>query len=338
MDHYSNGGRFLLLSAAFVILIAGMKAAAPVLTSFLLSIFIAIISAPSMFFLQRQGLPTPIALLAVISMIVLALTLIGVLTGNSIENFQQSLPAYQLRLQERLQGVAELLEKIGIKISFQDIRAYFDPAIVMQLAVNVLSGLGSVLTNGFLILLTVVFMLSEASAFPEKIHRALNKPSQSLAGFDHFLKTVRRYMAIKTWTSLATGLIIWLSLWLLGLDYPLLWGVMAFLLNYVPNIGSIIAAIPAVLLAIVQLGWGGAAAVVTIYTLINVIIGNAIEPQFMGKGLGLSTLVVFLSLIFWGWVLGPVGMLLSIPLTMTLKIAMDHSEETRWIAALLDSE
>ncbi len=338
MDYYSNGGRFLLLSAAFVILIAGMKAAAPVLTSFLLSIFIAIISAPSMFFLQRQGLPTPIALLAVISMIVLALTLIGVLTGNSIENFQQSLPAYQLRLQERLQGVAELLEKIGIKISFQDIRAYFDPAIVMQLAVNVLSGLGSVLTNGFLILLTVVFMLSEASAFPEKIHRALNKPNQSLAGFDHFLKTVRRYMAIKTWTSLATGLIIWLSLWLLGLDYPLLWGVMAFLLNYVPNIGSIIAAIPAVLLAIVQLGWGGAAAVVTIYTLINVIIGNAIEPRFMGKGLGLSTLVVFLSLIFWGWVLGPVGMLLSIPLTMTLKIAMDHSEETRWIAALLDSE
>ncbi len=338
MDHYSNGGRFLLLSAAFVILIAGMKAAAPVLTSFLLSIFIAIISAPSMFFLQRQGLPTPIALLAVISMIVLALTLIGVLTGNSIENFQQSLPAYQLRLQERLQGVAELLEKTGIKISFQDIRAYFDPAIVMQLAVNMLSGLGSVLTNGFLILLTVVFMLSEASAFPEKIHRALNKPNQSLAGFDHFLKTVRRYMAIKTWTSLATGLIIWLSLWLLGLDYPLLWGVMAFLLNYVPNIGSIIAAIPAVLLAIVQLGWGGAAAVVIIYTLINVIIGNAIEPRFMGKGLGLSTLVVFLSLIFWGWVLGPVGMLLSIPLTMTLKIAMDHSEETRWIAALLDSE
>ncbi len=338
MSHYSISSRFLLLSAAFVIVVAGMKAAAPMLTPFLLSIFIAIISAPSMFFLQRQGLPTLIALLAVISMVVLILTLIAVLIGNSIEDFRQSLPAYQLRLQERLQGATELLERISIKIPFQDIWAYFDPAIVMQLTVNVLSGLGNVLANGFLILLTVAFILSEVSGFPEKIHRTLERSERSFAGFDHFLKTVKSYMAIKTWTSLITGLLVWLSLWLLGLDYPLLWGIMAFLLNYVPNIGSIIAAVPAVLLAIIQLSWAGAVGVIVIYTLINVIIGNVIEPRFMGKKLGLSTLVVFLSLIFWGWVLGPVGMLLSIPLTMTLKIAMDHSEETRWIAALLDSE
>lgn len=338
MGDYSTGSRLLLLSAAFVIVVAGMKAAAPVLTPFLLSVFIAIISAPSMFFLQRRGLPVSLALLVVISMVVLILALIAVLIGNSIEDFRQSLPVYQLRLQEQLQGAAGSLERTGIKVPFQDIRAYFDPTIVMQLTVNILSGLGHVLTNGFLILLTVVFILSEASGFSEKIHRVLDRADQSLAGFDHFLKTVKRYMAIKTWTSLATGLIVWLLLWLLGLDYPLLWGVMAFLLNYVPNIGSIIAAVPPVLLAVVQLGWAGAVGVIVIYTLINVIIGNVIEPRLMGRRLGLSTLVVFLSLIFWGWVLGPVGILLSIPLTMILKIAMDHNEETRWIAALLDSE
>ena len=334
MDHYSTGSRFLLLSAAFIIVVAGMKTAAPILTPFLLSIFIAIISAPAMFFLQRQGLPVPIALLAVILMVVLILILIAVLIGNSVEGFRQSLPLYQLRIQEQLHSIAELLERIGIKISFQDIRTYFDPTIVMKLSVNTLSGLGNVLTNGFLILLTVVFILSEASDFSSKLHRVLERPDRSLAGFDHFLETVKRYMVIKTWVSLVTGLVIWLSLSLLGLDYPLLWGFMAFLLNYVPNIGSIIAAIPAVLLAIIQLDWGGAVGVIVIYTLVNVIIGNTVEPRFMGKGLGLSTLVVFLSLIFWGWVLGPAGMLLSITLTVTVKIALDHHEETRWNSRL----
>jgi len=338
MGDYSTGSRLLLLLAAFVITVAGMKAAAPLLTPFLLSVFIAIISAPAMFFLQRRGLPMSIALLTVIFMVVLILALIVALIGNSIEDFRQSLPVYQLRLQERLQGVVLSLERVGIRVPFQDIRAYFDPAIAMQLTVNILSGLGHVLTNGFLILLTVIFILSEASGFSAKIHRILDSANRSLAGFDHFLETVKHYMAIKTWTSLATGLLIWLLLWLLGLDYPLLWGVMAFLLNYVPNIGSIIAAVPPVLLAVIQLSWAGALGVIVTYTLINVIIGNAIEPRLMGKRLGLSTLVVFLSLIFWGWVLGPVGMLLSIPLTMTLKIAMDHIEKSRWIAALLDSD
>ena len=118
-------------------------------------------------------------------------------------------------------------------------------------------------------------------------------------------------------------------------DYPLLWGLLAFLLNYIPNLGSIIAAVPTVLLTLVQLGWSAALIVFAGYSVVNVVIGSFIEPRFMGKGLGLSTLVVFLSLVFWGWVLGPVGMLLSVPLTMTLKIALESSEENRWLAKLL---
>jgi predicted PurR-regulated permease PerM len=337
MNSFSAGSRFLLLSAAFIIVIAGMKAAAPILIPFLLSVFIAIISAPSLFFLQRKGLPTTIALLLVISLVIILLTLVAILIGNSVEDFRQSLPIYQDRLQDQLQAVVTFMARLDISISLEKIQTYFDPSVVMSLAANTLSGLGSVLTNGFLILLTVVFMLTEASSFPAKLHQVLDKPDRSLQGFDHFLETVKRYMAIKTAISLATGFIVWLALWLIGVDYPLLWGVTAFFLNYVPNIGSIIAAIPAVLLAFIQLGWGGAIGVIALYTTINVVIGNIIEPRFMGKGLGLSTLVVFLSLIFWGWVLGPVGMLLSVPLTMTVKIAMANHEETRWIAVLLDS-
>ena len=338
MTSLSAGSRFLILTASFVIVVAGMKAAAPILVPFLLSVFIAIISAPAMFYLQQKGLPTIVALLLVISLVIGVISLVAILIGNSIEDFRQAMPLYQDRLQGQLAIVVNLLSKVGISLSLAEIQTYFDPGIVMKLVANTLSGLGNVLTNGFLILLIVVFILTEASSFPEKLHRVLGRPDRSLAGFDHFLETVKNYMAIKTWISLATGIIVWFVLWLIGVDYPLLWGLLAFLLNYVPNIGSIIAAIPAVLLAIIQLGWGYAVAVILLYVAINVIIGNVIEPRFMGKGLGLSTLVVLLSLIFWGWVLGPVGMLLSIPLTMMVKIAMDHNEETRWIAVLLDSE
>lgn len=338
MNNYSAASRFLLLAAAFVIVVAGMKVAAPILNPFLLSIFIAIISAPSMFFLQRKGLPMPLALLTVISGVVAMLLLLAILIGNSIEDFRQAMPLYQARLETQLAGMVTLLGKVGVTITLAEIQTYFDPGVAMKLAANTLSGLGNVLADGFLILLTVIFMLSEASSFPAKLHRVLERPDRSLAGFDHFLETVKQYMAIKTWASLGTGVVIWFGLWLIGVDHPLLWGVMAFLLNYVPNIGSIIAAIPAVLLAFIELGMGAAVAVIILYVAANVVIGNVIEPRFMGKGLGLSTLVVFLSLVFWGWVLGPVGMLLSIPLTMMVKIAMGYHEDTHWLAVLLDPE
>jgi len=132
-----------------------------------------------------------------------------------------------------------------------------------------------------------------------------------------------------------TGLIIAIAMWIIGVDYPVLWGVLAFMLNFVPNIGSIIAAVPAVLLAMVQLGLPSALVVAAVYVAVNVLIGNIVEPRFMGKGLGLSTLVVFVSLVFWGWVLGPVGMLLSVPLTITVKLALDSKPETQWLGHLL---
>lgn len=142
-------------------------------------------------------------------------------------------------------------------------------------------------------------------------------------------------MGIKTWMSAITGVLVTLMLWALDVDYPQLWGVLAFLLNYVPNIGSLIAAAPAVLLALIQINIETAAIVVVGYVIINLVIGNVVEPKFLGKELDLSTLVVFLSLVFWGWVLGPVGMVLSVPLTISAKLALDESEETQWLGTLL---
>jgi predicted PurR-regulated permease PerM len=203
------------------------------------------------------------------------------------------------------------------------------------MAATTFSRLSGILTNSFMILLTVIFLLLEASGLPPKLHAALNDPEGSLARFDKMSESVNRYIAIKTLTSVATGIAIGLWLAITGVDYPFLWALLAFLLNYVPNIGSIIAAIPAVLLALVQFGIGTALITALGFVIVNIVIGSLIEPKFMGRGLGLSTLVVFLSLVFWGWVLGPVGMLLSVPLTMILKIALESNDDTRWIAIIL---
>lgn len=324
--------------AACIVIIAGMKAATVILVPFLLSAFIAIISAAPMFWLQRKGIPTTLAMLMVVVTILGIVTLVGTLVGQSINDFSQDLPLYQAKIKSQTTALLAYLGKLGVDPQSLALTKVFDPGAAMKLAAVVLNGLGNVLTNGFLILMTVIFILLEAASFPVKLQAIKGAPDASLSRWEHFVAHVKQYMAIKTGVSLATGIIIAVWLAILGIDYPLLWGLLAFALNYVPNIGSIIAAVPALLLALVQVGVGKTLAAAGGYVAVNLIMGNVIEPRFMGRGLGLSTLVVFLSLLFWGWVLGPVGMLLSVPLTITAKIALDSRQETRWLAILLGPE
>lgn len=320
--------------AALVIVAAGLNAGKVILVPFLLAGFIAILSASPMFWLQRRGLPSWLALLVVILTVVLAGLMLAGLVGSSVSAFSENLPLYESRLRQYADVLTTWLEGRNISISGQALTEIFDPGAAMKLVASVFNALTNVLANGFLVLMTVIFMLLEASGMPGKL-RAILGPSKSLSGFYHFVQNVQHYMAIKTIISLITGALITLWLLMLGVDFPLLWGVLAFLLNYVPNIGSIIAAGPAVLLALVQLGLLRALLVGLGFLVVNLVMGSAVEPRFMGRGLGLSPLVVFLSLLFWGWLLGPVGMLLSVPLTMTAKIALDSHEDTHWVATLL---
>jgi len=331
----AGGGRFLISAAAFVIVVAGMRASQELLVPFLLSLFIAIIVAPALSYLRAIRVPTMIAILLII-LIILALGMVlGNLVGSSVDAFSEQLPSYQEKLQLIIVQLRHWLSAQGIDLSEQSVSSLLDPSRAMKMAAQGLSSLSGLLTNTFLILLTVVFILIESAGFPTKLRRILPDPENTYGQIERILEDINRYMLIKTLTSLLTGTAIALWLWLLGVDFPLLWGVMAFLLNYVPNIGSLLAAVPAILLALVQLGTGSALWTLTGYLVVNNLVGNVIEPRFMGKGLGLSVLVVFLSLVFWGWVLGLVGMFLSVPLTMTLKIALDSREQTRWIAVLL---
>ena len=331
----SRVSTILFTAAAFVVVIAGMKAAEAIVVPFILSVFIAIISIPLLFWLESKGLNRGLAMLIVIAALCAVIMGIIFLAGSSIRELSQNLPLYRERINAQALPLMDWLRGKGVNIPTSEYMQYFEPGTAIQLFADLLNGLGKTLSNAFLILLTTVFILFEASSFPHKLQAIFPNPDTALKQFATFRDKIRHYLVIKTFASLATGATIGIGLAIIGVNYFVLWGLLAFFFNYVPNVGSIIAAVPTVLFTMVQLGVAPALWVLFIYILINVVIGSLIEPRFMGRGLGLSVLAVFLSLVFWGWVLGPVGMFLSVPLTIMFKIALDSHPETRWIALCL---
>jgi len=335
MSSQATGARILLTLAAFVIVVAGLREAEAIIVPFLLSALVAMICTPPLFWLQRKGVPTAISVLIIVGAIMVIGFIFGTIIGTSLNSFATNAPTYQARLKEETASLLGWLQGHGVDISMKVLNDYFDPSRAMQMITASLKQLGGVLTNAFLILITVVFILLEASGLPIKLRQALGNPDESMRHFKKITENVKHYLALKTLLSLGTGICVTILLLILGVDYAVLWGIIAFLFNYVPNIGSIIASVPAVLLAFIQFGPGKATIVAGGYLAINMLFGPVIEPKVMGRGLGLSTLVVFLSLVFWGWVLGPVGMLLSVVLTMIVKIALESRKDTRWLGILL---
>ncbi|MBT8101803.1 MAG: AI-2E family transporter [Gammaproteobacteria bacterium] len=326
-------------AAAIVVVIYGMQMAKVILVPFLIAVFLALITVRPMLWLQARRVPSIVAALVIVTMIMLILAVVGAILGTSVADFTAAIPVYQARLDTIVDGVVKFIaENIRGDQSIESLGDMVDPGWAMGLAATILNSLKDVLTNTFLIFFTMIFILLEASTVQVKVDAAFGRRESSFDRPRIFLQDLGRYLGIKTIVSMVTGLCAGLLTWSIGLDFPLLWAMLAFLLNYVPTIGSIIAAVPAVLLALVQLGPGEATATAIGFAAINVIFGNLIEPRLMGYGVGISPLVVFLGLVFWGWVFGPVGMLLSVPLTMTVKLALESDARTRWVAILLGSE
>ncbi|MCH7898129.1 MAG: AI-2E family transporter [Proteobacteria bacterium] len=325
--------------AAVIVIIYGLQMAKVLLVPFLLAAFLAMITVRPMLWMQQRRVPAVLAALIIVGFMALIIVVAGAILGRSIADFTAALPEYQERLDSMIDGfLVFAVDRLGLDDSVESIGDMINPGWAMGFAATLLNGLKDVLTNVFLIIFTMIFILLEASSITTKVEAAFGKSADSLERPRVFLDNLGRYLGIKTVVSFGTGLCAWLLTWSIGLDFPLLWAMLAFLLNYLPTIGSIIAAVPAILLALVQLGPGAAVATLAGFAVINVVIGNVIEPRLMGYGVGISPLVVFIGLLFWGWVFGPVGMLLSVPLTMTLKLGLESDERTRWIAIFLGSE
>jgi len=256
--------------------------------------------------------------------------------GKSVADFNQALPEYQVCLNLLTEKVTSLLLSKGIDIRDAGIIKAIDPGFVMSFANTLLTGLADALSKSVLIIFTTMFMLFDVLDFPKKFASVQGSSGEkTLQQISQVIESTNSYTAIKALVSLFTGILVWFGLMLIGIDFALLWGALAFSLNFIPNIGSALAAIPPVLLGLIQFCPTKTPVIIALYLVVNLIMGNVVEPKIMGKRLGLTTLTVFLSLVFLGWLYGPVGMLLSVPLTMVVKSIAMNNPGSRWFSVLI---
>lgn len=338
---FTRGTNLLLVPTCAVILIAGLQAGASLIVPVVVAGFLTLLCLPGLQRLQRLGLSASLAIPIVITIGLLGVLAVGGLVYASVDQFAERIPEYDRALKEQrwYQFAIGHLERFGViqgpEVADEKLRELLDPGQVFVYLATLLGSILGELSNLFVIGLLLVFMLAEASCLGAKIQQAFGQPSSVLGEIELVKNRVVSYVSIKAGVSLLTGVLVAGLIAALGVDFPVLWGFVAFLFNFIPNIGSILAAVPPVLIAMIQPGPGTAALVAAGYLLINLVVGNFIEPRLMGKRLGLSTLVVFLSLVFWAWVWGPIGMLLSVPLTVIVKIVLEHVDEFRPLAVLL---
>jgi len=329
--------RGLVAAACLVVVVAGLQASGDILLPIVFSVFLAVAMMPVLRGLQRVGVPS------IVAIILIVLALAGMLAGvtgvvaGAVRSFTANIGQYEEPLQQLLADSIQTAEWLGVPIQQDQLTTLVQPDIVMSIVGQTVGAVVTVASRLLIVLVTVTFILLEASDITSKLKVAFGSEARELGPFTDASAKVQRYLLIKSIVSAVTGGLAAAWCGVLGLDFAVIWGVTAFLANYIPSIGSIGAAIPPVLLAIVQLGWPSAVAVGIGYIAINVALGNFIEPRLMGRSLGLSPLVVFLSLVMWGWIWGPVGMLFSVPMTVIAKLVLESSEETRWLAVLLGS-
>ena len=327
---------WLIAAAALLIILGAMKAVSHIITPFLMAAFMAIICAPPLAWMHRKRVPGPLAVLILFSVVGFSFFLLFLSLKGAAESMATQAPLYQERLASWVLHARELLMARGMPEElFPQSLPLPTMATISGAAGGIASGLGAFTASSFLVLLIFMFLLMEERTLMVKLAVAFPGRRRARVRSRRFLRSVYRYLLIKSASSVATGLIVGISLALIGIDFALLWGILAALLNFIPNIGSIIAAIPALLIALLGHGITEVVLVLLLYVSVNVGIGSVLEPRFMGRTLGLSPLVVLVSLLVWGWVFGPVGMLLSIPLTMVAKLALEANPQTRWMGILM---
>ncbi|WP_448217887.1 AI-2E family transporter [Endozoicomonas sp. 2B-B] len=332
-----NISRYLVTAASLVIILAGIRLGSEILSLLLFSYFLAILLNPAINALSRLHIPRVLGIFLVVSVLIITMMMIVASIGSALQEFARALPGYKQQMIDMFHQISDTLAQRNINLDLKSITEPLDTSSLFGFLTSMLSHMGSATSYAFLIFLTVIFMLAEAPLLKNKLVRAMPNPDQQLKDLERFVASVNHYVALKTAISLLTGLLVALMLWSQGVNFYLLGGILAFALNFIPNIGSILAAIPGILITLLQLGFSEAIFVSTGYFAINMLIGNMLEPRVLGKGLGLSSMVVFLSLLIWGWLLGPIGMLLSVPLTISIKVLLESSPGSRRFAALLGS-
>lgn len=336
-----NGARVLLVAAAAFIVLFGLKYTREMTAPIVLAAFLAIVSYP-IIDLMRRGIRLPHWLAVTCTVIVDMAVLFGLvclmkfLTADMKATLQGNfMPHLKTRVNELLDLAKELPFHEQLHNLFDSqANPVINPQQIIAFSQSITGQVLSFMSVTVLVLILMTFMLGEAPLFRRNLD---NLPSRQgkLTVLDA-LRGVQKYLIIKTLASVSTGLLAWALCHCMEVPFAFMWGFVACVLNFIPTIGSIVAAIPPVLLALVMRDWGSMFIVAGGYLGINFAIGNGIEPLFLGKQFGMATSMVLISVIVWGWVWGPIGMLLAVPITMFLKLAMEHSTDLRWMASIID--
>jgi predicted PurR-regulated permease PerM len=321
-----------------VLFVAGvvLKLARPVLIPFILAVFLSYIIDPILTFLTRCRCPRPEAVLLVLALMFVFLYLAGALVYSSGKSLAAELPKYQ----ERLNDLTRLLEK-GVGTFKVDLSSALGKLDIGKIGAVILKAIGPffrILGKLLLVFLFLVFIVSGRGRAVRKVQKALGdgRAGRVKTAFEAINGQVRKYLVIKTLMSLVNGLEVWLVLTLFGVDFAALFGFLAFVLNFIPSIGSLIATALRVGFAFFQFGTFWTPFWILVVTVgLDAILGNFVEPRIMGKGLGLSPLLIFFSLLFWGWLWGIPGMILSVPLTAMIKIVCQNIPALRPVAVLM---
>ena len=327
--------QFLILVTSLSILFVIMKYASDMLAPFFLSIALAIVLTPLLNVLEQKRIPKVLSLIMLIALSSVPIVILGGYIGTEIQDFAANYQTLKTQFNTTLEKIIEHLQGLGLAINHVKIEAMLAKSNISDIVKTIASQTGTQFSNIFLILFTVAFMLMESKSIHNKVKKILSKSNIDMDEGMQIVKKINTYFIIKVKTSLATALWVLLVLWLYDIQYFYLWATLAFFFNFLPVVGSIFAAIPPVILAMIDQSMMTALWVTLWYITINMVIGNILEPRIMGKGLGLSALVIFLSMTFWGWVMGPTGMILSVPLTMALQFFFAQYKETEWIALML---
>jgi AI-2 transport protein TqsA len=325
--------RILVYSTFVVILTVGMKEIAPILTTILFSVFATLIFTPIVRWLKQKGIPGGLSVLLVIILFAFIVSVLGVMVVAAATQFGNQIPIYQSQLTEFIDMLTRYLPSQGELSANSILRGI--ASIMIALMAGVINGFVNAGATAGIIVLTTAFLLIDASNIPGKSNPELEKQTELQMRTSKFAKNLVGFVVIRSETNLLTAVGITVVLLIGGIDFAILWGVLIFLLSYIPYIGLVLASIPPTMLALFKYGPIGALAVIVVISVVTMLAENFVFPSLAGKGLKLSPAFLFLALIYWNYVLGTAGVLLSIPLTVILKIIFESFEETQWLARLM---
>jgi len=333
---FSFPTRLLLILASIVIIVAGMRSISDTLNAVFMAALIAILCTPVQSRLRARGLSSGLALTLTLIMIIGIGILFVAFIGISTNQVIRKLPDYQVRIQQLEQSTWAELDRLGV--SDQTVKAVesINLQSLIPFASSILGATFDSLGSVVLVFLILFYMLMDAPNIPKRMRVVLGADSHWLVKARLFIVSVQRYMLLKTVFGVVIAAIQTVFMLLMGVDFAVQWGVLAVITNYIPNVGFVLGLIPPVFVTLLEKGPAAAIVLIVVYSLINNVIENFVSPRFVGEELGISALFIFLSLIFWTWVLGAAGALLAVPLTVFVKIMLlDTNDGARGLVAII---